>query len=286
MITEHTTDSGFGMPMKGIRMRRVAPLIALALALAACAGDTADPIAETTTAVTETTEAPSTTTTTTEPAQALDTPFETTAFTPPDVFETYVSELTMTIEMGDGQLEISGAGSWVGDAFECEVRMEIEGFGFTQAVVATPDTLWFDDGTSGYVESTMNRATETVVASCPASPLFWENFVSAGTRPIGETEQYAGRPAIKVDLRSAIEIGSGLSVIPDVNEAIINQMDMWVDAETNVVLGIYADLEVAPGALGELGLPGEETSDNIAVTMDLQTDRINDQSVSVTIPNA
>lgn len=272
-------------------MRWFAPPIVLTLALTACAGVAEDAESQTapTATLAETVEstaitATSATPTTAEPDLSLDSPFDTIAFTPPDAFETYVSALTMTIATGDGQLEISGAGSWVSDAFECAMTMEIEGFGFTQAVVATPDTLWFDDGTSGYVESTMNRTTETVVASCPASPLFWENFVSAGTRPIGEEEEYAGRPAIKVDLRSAIEIGGGLGVIPDINDATFNQMDLWVDAETNVVLGMYADLRVAPGTLGQLGLPGEG-SDPIAVTMDLQTDRINDPSVSVTIPS-
>jgi hypothetical protein len=165
------------------------------------------------------------------------------------------------------------------------MTMSVGGFGLSQGVVATEDAIWFDDGT-GYVESAVNSATETVVASCPAAPQFWDDFVSAGRRPLGQLEEFAGRPAIKVDLVSVVDFGGSLGVIPEVQDATINQMEMWVDEETNVVLGLYADVAVAPGSLGDLGIPGDEAADTVSVIMDLSIDRINDPAISITIPTA
>jgi hypothetical protein len=106
--------------LEGISMRRVMLLLALALIVSACAGaaqdgGSAEDTGPATTAAETTTTAPAATTTTAAPAttttvadQSLESTFATAAFTPPDVFESYVSEVVMTIALGEGGSRLPG----------------------------------------------------------------------------------------------------------------------------------------------------------------------------------
>jgi hypothetical protein len=58
---------------------------------------------------------------------------------------------------------------------------------------------------------------------------------------------------------------------------------MWVDEETNVVLGVYADIVIDSAALGDLGL-GTEPVDSVEMTMDLRVEQVNDPAVSIDLP--
>lgn len=241
---------------------------------------TAAPVPTTTPA---TTDAHAVTTTTSGSAPAEDARFETLAHTPPAVFDSYVSTMSVTMGFDDAVFGITGDGAWVNGSFECSMGMDIGGFAFSQSVVATPDAVWFDDGT-GFRESVLNTAATDVLASCPASPLFWEDFVNAGLKPVGDVEEFAGRNAIKVDLTTILDFGGSLGVVPEVQDAVINAMDMWVDVETNAVLGLYADIAMDPSALDDLGVPGAGTGEAIVMTMDLRIDRINDPTIKIVAP--
>lgn len=285
-------------------MRRIITLLALVLVLASCGGDSDDSsgadgteaaLPETTVTDATTTTSPPTTTaapTTEAPDEATtttgatsDSPFDIVAATPPAVFDSFVSTLTMTMGFEEEAFEMTADGSWTGDAFECTMTMNLGGLAFSQSVVGTADTIWFDDGT-GFEESTINTTTQDVVSSCGASPSFWEDFVNPGVDISGDTEQFAGRPAVKVDLREMLDYTGNLGMVQGVEDAVINKMDMWIDQETNVVLGLSANIAMDAGELGDLGLAGDANSDTVALTMDLALDRINDPSIAIAIPGS
>ena len=277
-------------------MRRLIPFLALAIVLTGCAGSDDD-------AAPTTTESPATTTsapTTTQPPEttvAATTPettspagndataaFEPIPATPPAVFDSFTSSLVISMGFDDTAIEVNSEGSWTGEAFECTMTMGLGGIGLSQAVIATPDTLWFDGG-AGFEESSLSGPAQDVVSGCPASPLFWSDFAADDLgRAVGDTEEFAGRTAVKVDLTDLLDFADGVGVIPDLEDATINSMVMWIDEATNVVLGLYADIEIDPAAIGELGVPGSEAADAVAMIMDLRIDRIDDPTISIEPP--
>ncbi|MDJ0925948.1 MAG: hypothetical protein QNJ77_15460 [Acidimicrobiia bacterium] len=283
-------------------MRRFIPLVLIVLVIAACTasdGDDEAIAAETTAADTsapETTAAETTTTTTTEApttttgASTPDEPgnggaaFEPLPGTPPAVFDSFVSTLTVSMGFDDAAIEVTGEGTWAGDVFECSVTMSIGGLGLSQAVIATPDTLWLDTG-SGFEEAGLFGPAQDVVSTCPASPLFWGDFTAEDFgRAVGDTEDFAGRQAVKLDLTEVLGLAGGMGMIPDIEDAVINSMVMWVDEETNVVLGLFADVELDSAALGDFGVPGSEPADAVAMVMELRVEQVNDPTLDVAIP--
>ena len=114
----------------------------------------------------------------------------------------------------------------------------------------------------------------------------WGDFAADDFgRAVGDTEDFAGRNAVRLDLTEMLDFAGGLGVIPDLEGAVINAMTMWVDKETNVVLGVFADVEIDAAALGDLGL-GTEPVESVAMTMDLRVEQVNDPAVSVELPEA
>ena len=279
-------------------MRRLISFLALAVALTACSGSDSDSAqsttqpaptttaAPTTTQPPETTSAPTTTETTRAPGNDQSAAFEPIPATPPAVFDSFVGELSVMMTLADTEFEVTSEGSWTTDAFECTMTIDLGGFGLSQAVIATPETLWLDNGT-GFEESGLFGPAQDVMSGCPASPLFWGDFAADEFgRAVGDTEDFSGRSAVKVDLTEVLGFAGGVGVIPDLEDAVINSMVMWIDEETNVVLGLFADIEVDPGALGDLGIPTEEPTGAVAMVMDLRVDRINDSTISVELPEA
>ena len=185
------------------------------------------------------------------------------------------------MQVDDAVHEVTGDGAWGNGSFECSLTMKLGGLALSQGVVSTPDGVWFDDGT-GYRTSTLDGPAVDVLGSCPASPLFWEDFVNAGLEPTGEEVAYSGRSAIKVDLATIIDYGGSLGVVPEIEDAVINAFDMWVDAETNAVLGLYADVALDSSAIAEV--PGATAGEPVAMTMDISIDRVNDPAIAVVSP--
>jgi hypothetical protein len=209
--------------------------------------------------------------------------FETIPGTPPAVFDSFASTLDVTMAIGETSIEMSGAGAWTGDAFECSLTMGIGGLGLSQSVVATQDRLWLDNG-NGYAESGLFGPAQDVLSGCPASPLFWGDFAAEDFgRAVGNAEDFAGRSAVRLDLTEMLDFAGGFGVIPDLEGAVINAMTMWVDEETNVVLGVFADIVIDSAALGDLGL-GTEPVDSVEMTMDLRVEQVNDPAVSIDLP--
>ena len=284
-------------------MRRFIPFLVLAVALTACSGsdDDAAQSATTTTSAPTTTIAPTTTTepattTTTSPpttsapatTQAPDSDteavFEPIPATPPAVFDSFTSTLVIGMGFDDTAIDVTSEGTWTSDAFECTMTMELGGLGLSQAVIATPETVWFDSG-AGFEESSLFGPAQDVLAGCPASPLFWGDFAAGEFgRAVGDTEEFAGRTAVRLDLTDLLDFAGGVGVIPDLEDATINSMVMWVDEATNVVLGLYADIETDPASLGEFGVPGAEPAEPVAMLLDLQLDRIDDPTITVELP--
>lgn len=276
-------------------MRRIALLICLALALAACSGDTgtttttvaADEApattttAATTTTTTTTTTVPETTTTTTV-AEALE--FDTVAGTPPDAFDSFSADMTIAMTMGELAIEVSADGIWTQDAFACTVSSGLGGITFSESVLATPQQLWINQG-SGYEPSSLfGSAAQEVMSSCPTSPLFWTSFSADDFGAVsGDEELIDGRPAVRADLADLVDTLGGFGLITGFEGAVIHEMTVWIDVETNTILALAADLEMSDELMGELA--GAETGP-VAMTMDFTISDVNDQSLSVDVPTS
>lgn len=246
-------------------------LVAITVALTGCADIATD------------TTAAGTSETTAAPLASVETDFDTVIKTPPDVFQSYVSEYSMSVGVESGAVEIGGEGAWTGAAFECDMSLKIGKLELPpQSVAANADELWFNDGT-GYKVSTPTQA-ENILASCPSSPQFWADYISPGIgHPDGERVEFSGRQATKVDLAKWIDFTGSLGMIPNVRRDLINEMWMWVDVETNVVLGVYADIATDPAAMAGFGVPNDG-AETVKVIIDLHIDRINDPAVTVDLP--
>jgi hypothetical protein len=192
----------------------------------------------------------------------------------------------MTIEMAfdDVTLGMTGDGTWTTDGFECTVTTGLGGLEFAQSIVVTPETLWLDNG-NGYEPAPLfGGAAQEVMPMCPASPLFWADFTSDGLgQLVGDVETIAGREAIRTDLTEAVGLIGGFGMIPGFDDANVFEMVMWVDADTNVVLGLDADIELGGDFLAEIGAPGDPTT-SVDMVMSFRVDQINDPALAITIP--
>lgn len=153
-------------------------------------------------------------------------------------------------------------------------------------MVATPETLWLDNGNGFEPTPLLGGPAQEAMAICP-SPVFWAGFSAEdlGGRPRGDEESFAGRAAVKTDLAEAISAMGDVGFMAGFEDAIVNEIAMWVDTETSVVLGLEADIEIGRDFLGEIGAPAG-TSEDAALIMTFQFERVNDPSLRVEPPPA
>jgi len=282
-------------------MRR--SVIIIALLLAACSGDgtateRSAPAAEddvtTTTTQPETTEpAPTTTTTTTTTvtetslAETNSNVAEADAFptlvgTPPDEFDSFAATMTMSMGLAELAIDVTADGIWTDDAFSCTVSSELGGITFSESIIATPEQLWVDSG-NGYEPSDLFAPTaQDIMSSCPTSTLFWSSFTTDEFGYIdGEEETIAGRTAIRADLTELLEGLGGMGLLAGFEGATINEMTLWVDAESNAVLAMTTDMEMSGELMGEFGADG---TGPVSIVMAFELSQINDPGLVVQLP--
>ncbi len=268
-------------------MRRFALLIFMVLAVTACSGDTADTTTTTEPTTTTDTSAPTTiqasTTTTTAPDRTtVPEEFVTTEGTPPDVFESFAGEMTMSMALGEVTIDLTSTGIWTDDAFSCVASSGLGGISFEETVVATISQLWIDSG-NGFDESNLFAPTaQEIMGSCPTSPLFWAGFGGEEFGTItGEEDLIDGRPAVKADLAGLIKELGGLGIMGGFEGATINDLIMWFDVETNAIIAMNADMEMSDEMMSEFGADG---TGPIGILMRFELTQINDPSLVVELP--
>ena len=267
-------------------MRRIALLICLSLVVVACADDAgtssaiaaADETAATPTTVVEpTTTTPETVTTVRE-----DLEFETVAGTPPDAFDSFSAEMTIAMAMADLEVEVTSEGIWTQDAFSCNVSSGLGGITFSESVVATPQQLWIDQGNGFEPSNLFGTAAQDVMSSCPTSPLFWASFAADDFGVVsGDEELINGRPAVRADLADLVDTLGGLGLMAGFEGAVVHEMTVWIDVETNSILAMAADIEMSDELMGDLA--GADTGP-VAMRMDFSVSDVNDPSLGVEIP--
>ncbi len=264
-------------------MRRY--LIVIALLLAACSGDGAAnersaPVVEsdTNTTTTTTTLAPSTTT---AAPPSVD-EFPTLTGTPPDEFDSFVATMTMSMGLGELAIDVTADGIWTEDAFSCTVSSGLGGITFSESIVATPEQLWIDSG-NGYEPADLFAPTaQELMTSCPTSTLFWSSFTTEDFGYIdGEEEMIAGRTAIRADLSDLLKGLGGLGLLGGFEGATVNEMTLWVDAETNTVLAMTTDMEMSGDLMSEFGADG---TGPVSILMEFELSQVNDPSLVVELP--
>lgn len=244
---------------------------------------TTSPETSTTAAETATTPAPGTTTTveatTTSSAPAGDLEFETPAGTAPDEFDSYTASMTITIGLDELPITAVAEGVWTTDAFECTMSSELSGITFSESIIGTPETLWYDQG-NGYEETGLfDSSAGSIMSSCPASPVFWAEFTTDEMGIIdGAETTFNGRSAIEADLTELLGALSGLG-LTGVDEDFVQSMTVWIDVETDTVIGLEASLEMPAELLG--GLSDEGT---VTMVMEFALDDFNDSTLRIDLP--
>jgi hypothetical protein len=224
----------------------------------------------------------STTTTTTTTTMAADLAFDTVAGTPPDAFDSFAANMTIAMGLGDVEIEVDAEGIWTGDAFSCTVSSGLGGITFSESVVGTPETLWIDQGNGYETSSLFGSAAQDVMSTCPTSPLFWASFITDEFGGIsGDEELIDGRAAVRADLADFAKSFGGLGLVGGFEGAVINEMTVWIDVETNTVLAMTADIEMTEELVGDLG--GTETGP-VKMKMDFSISDVNSQLLSVELP--
>jgi hypothetical protein len=276
-------------------MYRTSLLLALLLLAGACSGTAAS---TTTAPATTTTTAPTTvTTTSSEPPTSATTPpaastvpasgtrFETAAGTPPAVFDSYRATLTISMDLGEATIELSTDGIWTGSAISCTITTSMAGFGTTQQVITTPDATWVDTGTGLEPVTAATTDIQDLLQGCPASPLFWQEFVATDLAGVtGESGSIGGRPATKADLTESGALLGELGGLGAMQGSTVNQLEMWIDDETGVLLAMTADVELNADALGDIGATPTDLPDSLGMVLDLEIGDVNDPSLTVSLP--
>lgn len=270
-------------------MQRIALLISLTLGLVACSAASApsttsaatDESVATTTTVAETTTTAVETTTTTIAAQDLE--FDTVVGTPPNDFDSFSAEMTIAMAIGELEVEVTADGVWTQDAFSCTVLSGLGGITFSESVVATPEQLWIDQGNGFEPSNLFGTAAQDVMSSCPTSPLFWASFTVDDFGAVtGDEELIDGRPAVRADLADLVDTLGGLGLIAGFDGAVINEMTVWIDVETNTILAMATDIEMSEELMGDLA---DADTGPVAMRMDFSISDVNDPSLGVEIPS-
>jgi hypothetical protein len=282
-------DIGAALLERDPLMRRLLPIL---LVLVAACGDSGavTPAAPTATVAETTTTTPPTTTTTVaqdpEPIEQTTDSFEPIPGSPPAVFDSFTSTAEIVMGFGEVEISVAGSGAWTPDAFECSMTVGVGGFGAQQTVIVTPEQLWLDTG-AGFEEAGLLGTAQEILSTCPASPLFWGDWDSGDFgRAVGETEDFYGRDAIRVDLAELTDLAAGMGAFADLGNAEIDTLVMWVDAATSVPLGYLAEVELDPAAVADSGLSAGDLPETVSMTMDLHIEQINDPAISIDLPTA
>lgn len=279
-------------------MRRLVLILSAVLVLAACSDtpqvenapveSTAAPqtsAAESTTttvaAETTTTATPETTTTVAETTTTASEPlaFDTPAGTPPDEFQSFTGTMSISFELDEAALTVNSIGTWTEDAFECTMSSELGGLEFSESIVATPETLWYDQG-NGYEEADLFTGSATdLMGSCPAAPLFWTDFTTEDAGNIsGDATTFNGRTAYEADLTDLFGAFAGLGMA-GIDADMVDAMQVWIDAETNTIIGLYAEITMPAEFLEGSGVEGDTQ-----MVMEFELDNFDDPTLSIDLP--
>jgi hypothetical protein len=281
-------------------MRRFTLIISILLLFAGCSGSNGDvttttaapdttttttTVAATTTTVepTTTTEAAETTTTiaedttTTSRADLVD-EFETYAGTPPAEFESYSATMSITMDLAETSIALTAEGIWTPDGFQCSMSSEMGGIAFSESIIATPENLWYDQG-SGYEEASLvNSGAGDLIGSCPAAPTFWSDFSTDDLGGIsGEETTFHGRAVYQANLTELLGALGGLG-LAGAEAEFLKSMVVWIDIETNTVIGLDAELEMPADFMGGV------SEDPIPMTMEFALDQFNDSGLVIERP--
>jgi hypothetical protein len=237
--------------------------------------ETATSAARATTTTIETTA--TTTTAISAPAEGL--AFETLSGTAPAEFTSYTASMTITMAIDEFPITAVADGVWTTDAFECTMSSELSGITFSESIIGTPQTLWYDQG-NGYEETGLfDSSAGSIMSSCPASPVFWSDITTDELGFIDGTETtFNGRSATQADLTELLGALSGLG-LTGVDDDFVQSMTVWIDVETDTVIGMQASLEMPAELLGGLAEEGYVT-----MAMDFALDNFNDPTLSIELP--
>jgi hypothetical protein len=267
-------------------MRRTVLILTTTLLLAACSGGveaTVAPAIETTTTTTTTTTTLTPKTVETAAADPAPLMFETVPGTPPAAFDTFHGTIAISMDFDGVALEVEGEGTWDNGSFDCTIESGAGGFGFTESIIATPETLWYDSG-NGYEESGLfATGAQEIMSTCPTSPLFWAEFGTEDAGQInGQETVRNGRPTVETDITKLMGLG-GIGVVGGFEGATVNEMVMWIDVETNTAVAVLADVELSAELLAGQG-GGDLGASSMKMVMEFGVDQINDPSLSVREP--
>jgi len=278
-------------------MRRFTLIISILLLLSGCSGTSGDETTttaapETTTTVTAPTTTEGATTTTqaaeTETTMAEDTTttsvatlvdeFETYAGTPPDVFDSYSATMSITMDLAETSIAVTAEGMWTPDGFQCTMSSEMGGITFSESIIATPETLWYDQG-SGYEEASLvDSGAGDLIGSCPAAPTFWSDFSTDDLGDInGEETTFHGRAVYKANLTELMGALGGLG-LAGAEAEFLKSMVVWIDVETDTVIGLDAELEMPADFMGG------GTQEPVPMTMEFALDQFNDPGLIIELP--
>lgn len=277
-------------------MRRFALIISVLLLLTGCSGTSGDettttaaPETTTTVAATTTTEGATTTTaaedtgtmteeTTTTSGATLVDEFETYAGTPPDVFDSYSATMSITMDLGETSVAVTAEGMWTPDGFQCTMSSEMGGITFSESIIATPETLWYDQG-SGYEEASLaNSGAGDLIGSCPAAPTFWSDFSTDDLGDISSEETtFHGRTAYKANLTELMGALGGLG-LTGAEAEFLKSMVVWIDVETDTVIGLDAELEMPAEFMGGAA------EEPVPMSMEFALDQFNDPGLAIELP--
>jgi hypothetical protein len=280
-------------------MRRLALIIAALLLFAGCSNSTDDettttPVAAvttttaaaTTTTVAETTTTVADTTTestiadeeTTTTSASMANEFKTVDGTAPASFDSYTATMSITMALENTDLTVTANGIWTTDAFQCTMSSDMGGVAFNESIIATPETLWYDQGNGYEPASLFNTSASDIISSCPAAPTFWAEFAANDLAGVtGDEVTFNGRSAYKADLS---EMTSALSDLgfAGIDTEFLKAMTVWLDIDTGTVIGLNAQLEMPPELMQGL------TENSIPMTMEFSLDNVNDPTLSIDIP--
>jgi hypothetical protein len=279
-------------------MRRFTLIISILLLFAGCSGSSGDETTttaapETTTTTVAATTTTEETTTTTEAAETATTlaedttttsgatlvhEFETYAGTPPAVFESYSATMSITMDLAETSIALTAEGIWTPDGFQCSMSSEMGGIMFSESIIATPETLWYDQG-SGYEEASLvNSGAGDLIGSCPAAPSFWSDFSTDDLGDISAEETtFHGRAVYKADLSELMGALGGLG-LAGAEAEFLKSMVVWIDVETNTVIGLNAELEMPADFMGGT------SEDPVPMTMEFALDQFNDPGLVIERP--
>jgi hypothetical protein len=208
---------------------------------------------------------------------------------PSDVLETFRYAFEVAIETEGGGFTLATEGGFAApDAFTCSLSGSFGGIRYTEELVVVGEDAWLDVGDGYQATSLDDPDVEADLDLCPASEVFWEDFVDFIDGEFeGVAETRNGVTSTRYAVGEAAQTLETLGfLLADLEGITIDVFDVWLADDGGWPVAVDVDMTADAQAQAEAfgGSFEAEAGQQARVLMRVDITDVNDPAIQVEPP--